>query len=59
MNLMNLRSKHDREKYFCFLLEFTPSIGKDDQLLTSLYDERDDFNAHITNFPFLSNDVAS
>ena len=30
------------------------SIGRDGQLHTSLYDERDDFNFHITNFPFLA-----
>ena len=28
------------------------SIGRDGQLCTSLYDKRDDFNFHITNFPF-------
>ena len=31
------------------------SIGRDGQLHTSIYDKRDDFNFHITNFPFLSN----
>ena len=29
------------------------SIGRDGQLHTSIYDKRDDFNFHITNFPFL------
>ena len=29
------------------------SIGRDGELHTSLYDKRDDFNFHITNFPFL------
>ena len=29
------------------------SIGRDGQLHTSIYDQRDDFNLHITNFPFL------
>ena len=35
------------------------SIGRDGQLRTSLYDERDDFNFHITNFPFLSSNISS
>ena len=30
-------------------------IGRDGQLHTSIYDKRDVFNFHITNFPFLSN----
>ena len=35
------------------------SIGRDGQLYTSLYDKRDDFNFHITNFPFLSSNIPS
>ena len=34
-------------------LDLLPSIESDGQLRTSLYDKRDDFNFHITNFPFL------
>ena len=34
-------------------------IGRDGQLRTSLYDKRDDFNFHITNFPFLSCNIPS
>ena len=34
-------------------------IGRDGQLRTSLYDRRDDFNFHITNFPFLSSNIPS
>ena len=30
------------------------SIGRDGQPRTSVYDKRDDFTFHITNFPFLS-----
>ena len=30
------------------------SIGRDGQLRTSLYDKRDDFNFHLTLYPFLS-----
>ena len=33
------------------------SIGMDGQLHTSLYDKRDDFNFHNTNFPFLSSNI--
>ena len=29
------------------------------QLHTSIYDKRDDFNFHITNFPFLSSNIPS
>ena len=35
------------------------SIGKDGQLHTSIYEKRDDFNFHITNFPFLSCNIPS
>ena len=31
----------------------------DGQLRTSLYDKHDDFNFHITNFPFLSSNIPS
>ena len=34
-------------------------IGRDGQLRTSLYDKRDDFNFHITNFPFRSSNIPS
>ena len=51
---LNLRSKtRQRASYLDLLL----SIGRDGQLHTSLYDKRDDFNFHITNFPFLSSNI--
>ena len=40
-------------------LDLLLSIGRDGQLRTSLYDKRDDFNFHITNFPFLSTNIPS
>ena len=40
-------------------LDLLLSIGRDGQLHTSLYDTRDDFNFHITNFPFLSSNIPS
>ena len=40
-------------------LDLLLSIGNDGQLRTSLYDKRDDFNFHITNFPFLSSNIPS
>ena len=40
-------------------LDLLLSIGSDGQLRTSLYDKRDDFNFHITNFPFLSSNIPS
>ena len=40
-------------------LDLLLSIGRDGQLHTSLYDKRDDFNFHITNFPFLRSNIPS
>ena len=40
-------------------LDLLPSIGRDVQLHTSIYDKRDYFNFHITNFPFLSSNFPS
>ena len=40
-------------------LDFHLSIESDGQLRTSLYDKRDDFNFHITNFPFPSSNIPS
>ena len=42
-----------------FYLDLLLSIGRDGQLHTSIYDKRDDFNFHITNFPFLSSNIPS
>ena len=40
-------------------LDLLLSIESDGQLRTSLYDKRDDFNFHITMFPFLSSNIPS
>ena len=40
-------------------LDLLLSIGRDGQLHTSIYDKRDEFNFHITNFPFLSSNIPS
>ena len=40
-------------------LDLLLSIGRDGQLQTSIYDKRDDFNFHITNFPFMSSNIPS
>ena len=40
-------------------LDLLLSIGRDDQLHTSLYDKRDDVNFHIKNIPFLSSNIPS
>ena len=40
-------------------LDLLLSIGRDGQLHTTLYDKRDFFNFHITNFPFLSSNNPS
>ena len=39
--------------YFCKFAKYL----RDGQLHTSIYDKRDDFNFHITNFPFLSSNI--
>ena len=38
-------------------LDLLLSIGRDGQLHISIYDKRDDFSLHITNFPFLSSNI--
>ena len=40
-------------------LDLLLSIGGDGQLHSSIYDKRDDFNFHITNFPFLGSNIPS
>ena len=40
-------------------LDLLLSIGRDGQLHTSIYDKRNDFNFHITNFPFPSSNIPS
>ena len=47
----------DREQHFCFLPGFASVDREGRQLHTSIYDKRDDFNFHITNFPFLSSNI--
>ena len=54
--------EHPSVLLFCHsasYLDLLLSIGGDGQLHTSLYDNRDDFNFHITNFPFLNSNIAS
>ena len=40
-------------------LDLLLSIRRDGQLHTSIYDKLDDFNFHITNFPFLSSNMTT
>ena len=40
-------------------LDLLLSIERDGQLHNSIYDKQDDFNFHITNFPFLSSNIPS
>ena len=57
---LSLRSKTRRRATLLLpTLDLLLSIGRDGQLRTSLYDKRDDFNFHITNFPFLSSNIPS
>ena len=50
---------HHRDHHFCFLSRITlvDWEGWSMQLYTSIYDKRDGFNFHITNFLFLSSDI--
>ena len=40
-------------------LDLLLSSGRDCQFHNSIYDKRDDFNIHITHFPFLSSNIPS
>ena len=40
-------------------LDLLLSIESDGQLRTSLYEKRDEFNFHLTNFPFLGSNIPS
>ena len=40
-------------------LDLLLSIWRDGPVHTCLHDKRDDFNFHITNFPFLSSNILS
>ena len=42
---------------FASYLDLLHSIGRDGKLHNSIYDKQDDFNFHITNFPFLSSSI--
>ena len=54
----NLRLK-TRQRALLLLLTCTYflSIRREGQLHTSIYDKRDDFNFHTTNFPFLCSNI--
>ena len=55
---LNSRLKTRKRATLLFLKTgYILSIGRDGQLHTSIYDKRDDFNFHITNFPFLSSNI--
>ena len=48
-----LEIKDTTEQHICVYLDLLLSIGRNDQLQTSLYDKRDDFYFHITHLSFL------
>ena len=54
-----LEIKNTTESLSASYLDLLLSIGRDGQLRTSLYEKRDDFNFHITNFPFLGSNIPS
>ena len=58
---LSLRSKTRRRATLLFSTWIYSylSVARDGQLCTSLYDKRDDFNFHITIFPFLSRNIRS
>ena len=55
LEIKNTTESNTSASYLDLLL----SIGRDGQLQISLYDKRDDFNFHITNFLFLSSNIPS
>ena len=58
-NLRTWDQGHHKEHHFFFLPRFTTDDGRDGQLQTSIYDKRDDFSFHITNFQLLSSSIPS
>ena len=58
-NLITNIKSFDFSTLHTITLDLLLSIGRDGQLHTSIYDKRDDFNFHITNFPFLSSNIPS
>ena len=50
---------HNWEQHLWFLLQFTPVDREGRSASTSLHDKRDDFNIHVTHFPFLSSNIPS
>ena len=55
LEIKNTTESNTSASYLDLLLSF----WRDGQLRTSLYDKHDDFNFHITNFPFLSSNIPS
>ena len=55
LEIKDTTESHTSASYLDLLL----SIESDGHLQTSLYDKRDDFDFHITNFPFLSSNILS
>ena len=57
---LKLRSKtRRRETVMLPTWIYSCHFGRNGQFHTFLYDKRDDFNFHITNFPFLSSNIPS
>ena len=54
-----LEIKYTTESNTSASLDMLLPISRDGQLRTSFYDKRDDFDYHITNFPFLSSNTPS
>ena len=53
---LEIKDTTDSEKYVNFL-DLHIEIDKNNKLLTSLYDKRDDFNFKIVNFPFMCSNI--
>ena len=51
--------RHEWEQHLCFLLGFAPVDRERLSAAHFLYNKRDKFNFHITNFPFLSSNITS
>ena len=55
--LLNFRSRHTESNTSASYLDLLLSTEGDGQLHTSIYDQRDDFNFHFTNIPFLRSNI--
>ena len=57
--MLNLRSKTSQGTSLLLLTQMLTTVALELWSTSRFYDKRDDFNFHITNFPFLSSNIPS